>query len=421
VSIGTNHRTRVVITGLGIISPLGDDIDTIWNALIQGESGITQVTMFDTSNLPCQIAGEIPNFNPTEFIPSKQARRMSRTTQLGLAAAQKAIQDASLLQPFPNPERVGVYFGTAIGGLDRADQALSIFRTSGLSKVNPFYIPSALPNMPAFHISQEYGALGVNNTISTACATGTQVVGEAAHAIQMGRADVIISGSTEALVQDFAIAAFSILRALPRNYNNNPEHASRPFDAKREGFVLSEGSACLILESFEHAVKRNARIYAEVIGYASSNDAYHIAAPDPTAKGAVRTMKWALEDAGVKPEQVSYINAHGTSTPANDAVETKAIKELFAEHAYRVPISSTKSMIGHAMGASGAIEASVCALSIQRGMLHPTINYEFPDPDLDLDYIPNQARDQKVEYTLSNSFGLGGQNACVVLKHLEAS
>jgi beta-ketoacyl-acyl-carrier-protein synthase II len=344
---------------------------------------------------------------------------MSRASQIIYAASKMAMEDSKLTIPFAEPERVGVYFGTAIGGIERAAEGLQVFRTKGLSRINPFILPSALPNMPAFHVTSEFKALGPNSTIATACATGTQTVGEATHAIRMGRADVIISGSAEAIIQDFIFAGFSTMRALPTSFNDEPERASRPFDAKREGFVLSEGAACLILENLDHARSRGAHIYAEIVGYASSSDAYNIALPDPDAKGAIRTMRWAIEDAGISPTQISYINAHGTSTLANDSAETFAIKNLFGEDAYRIPISSTKSMIGHAMGASGSIETVVCALSLQRGLIHPTINYEYPDPELDLDYVPNQAREQSLDYAMSNSFGLGGQNACIVLKRME--
>ena len=415
----SHPQTRVVITGLGVITPIGSVLDTFWQALLDGKSGIRRITQFDPGDLPCQIAGEIPDFDPTDHMLAKHARRMSRSSQLALATAKIAMADSELLNPLPNAERVGVYFGTAIGGLERADQGMQVLRTRGLSKVNPFILPSALPNMPAFYITLEFGALGPNTTISTACATGTQAIGEAALAIKAGRADVIITGASEALIQDFAIAGFSKMRALPTNFNDDPERASRPFDAQREGFVLSEGAACMILESLEHAQARNAHIYAEISGYASSSDAFHIAAPDPSARGAIRAMQWALDDAGISPSQVTYINAHGTSTPANDAVETLAIKRLFGDLAYQIPISSTKSMIGHAMGASGAIEAAVCALSIEHSAIHPTINYEYPDPELDLDYVPNHSRELPVEYALSNSFGLGGQNACLVINRLE--
>jgi beta-ketoacyl-acyl-carrier-protein synthase II len=408
-----------VITGLGVITALGCDLEKFWSDLLAGESGIRPITMFDASKFPCQIAGEIPDFVVEDHIPGKLARRMARTSQIGLAAVQLAFKNAGLEEPLPNPERVGVSLGTGIGGLDHAFMNMEKFKKSGLSRVNPFAIPASIPNMASFHVARRYKAVGPNKTVVTACATGTQAVGEGSDFIRQGRADIVLAGGSEALIQDFTLAGFASMRALPTNYNDDPTRASRPFDAKREGFVLSEGAAGLVLESLESAVARGAHIYAEVAGHSSSSDAYHVAAPDPSGDGAVRTMRWALEDAGVQPEEVSYINAHGTSTPANDAVETLAIKRLFGKEAYNIPVSSTKSMIGHAMGATGAIEAVVSALTIDRGVIHPTINYENPDPECDLDYVAEGARQQAVNIALSNSFGLGGQNACLVLKRME--
>lgn len=412
-------NNTVVITGIGLVTCLGSDKETFWNSILQGKSGIRRITQFDSSDMPCQIAGEIPDFDPSQFIPAKEARRISRCSQIGLTAAIKAMDDAALPQESAHPERIGVYFGTAIGGWDRGMEGVDALREKGLSRVNPFALPATLANMPAFHVAKHFEAHGPNITITTACATGTQTVGEAAQAIRNGWADVIITGATDALIRDYIIGGFSIMRAIPTSFNDAPELASRPFDAKREGFVYSEGAACLILESLEHAKNRGANIYAEVAGYASSSDAFHIAAPDPEGDGAVRTMRLALQDAAVHFEEIDYINAHGTSTPANDATETTAIKKLFGDHAYQIPISSTKSMVGHAMGASGAIEAIACALTLENGAIHPTINYENPDPELDLDYVPNEARQIQVNTILSNSFGLGGQNACLVLKRWE--
>ena len=410
---------RVAVTGLGVITALGSHVSEFWDNLLAGRSGIRRVTQFDPAGLPCQIAGEIPDFDPTEFVAAKEARRMSRASQVALGAAHRAIADSGLPAPFANPERVGVSFGTAIGGLERVDGGIQVLRTQGISKVSPFTIPSGIPNMPAFHISNVFGAVGPSLTVTTACATGTQAVGEGTQIIRAGRADIVIVGGVEALIQDYALAGFSVMRALPTSFNDDPARASRPFDAKREGFVFSEGAACLVLERLDLAQARGAHIYAEVAGHASSGDGFHVAAPDPSGAGPVRTMRWALEDAGLPPGAVDYINAHGTSTPANDVVETQAIKAVFGDHARTIPISSTKSMIGHAMGASGAIEAVVCALTLDRGMIHPTINYEFPDPECDLDYVPNQARSAHVRVALSNSFGLGGQNACLVLRKVE--
>lgn len=419
--MNNNQKTNntVVITGIGMVTCLGSNKETFWNSILQGKSGIRRITQFDASDLPCQIAGEIPDFDPAQFMPAKEARRISRSSQIGLTAAITAMDDANLPQESAKPERVGVYFGTAIGGWDRGLEGVYALREKGLSRVNPFVLPATLANMPAFHVAKYFGAHGPNITISTACATGTQTVGEAAQAIHNGWADVIITGATDALITDYIIGGFSAMRAIPTSFNDSPEQASRPFDEKREGFVYSEGSACLVLESLDHAKNRGAMIYAEVAGYASSSDAFHIAAPDPQGDGAVRAMKLAILNAGVHTEEIDYINAHGTSTPANDAAETAAIKKLFGDHAYQIPISSTKSMVGHAMGASGAIEAIACALSLHNDAIHPTINYEIPDPELDLDYVPNESRKVRVNTILSNSFGLGGQNACLILKRWE--
>lgn len=413
------NRNRVVITGLGAITVLGPTAQIFWENLLQGKSGIRRITQFDASGFPCQIAGEIPEFDPSQYMDRKEVRRISRAAQIALAAAIQAVADAGLPSSMPEPERAGVVFGTAIGGLERFDEGIVILRSQGVERVNPFVIPSGIPNLPAFMISRQFQCLGPSCTITTACATGTQAVGEASEYIRRGAADIVVAGGVEALIRDYAIGGFSAMRALPVNFNDNPQAASRPFDAKREGFVFSEGAGVLILESLEHAQTRGARIYAEIIGQASSADGYHVAAPDPEAAGPKRAMRWALEDADLQPQDIDYINAHGSSTPLNDATETKAIKEVFGEYAYKVAISSTKSMIGHAMGASGALEALVCALTIHHSMIHPTINYEYPDPECDLDYVPNQARQAEVNVTLSNSFGLGGQNACLVLKKLK--
>jgi 3-oxoacyl-[acyl-carrier-protein] synthase II len=410
---------RVVITGMGAVSVLGTGLHKFWEGLLAGSSGIRKITQFDASFLPCQIAGEVPDFNPEDFMERKEARRMARSSQMALAAARMAIDDAGLSIPLKDQERTGVSFGTSIGGLEKFDEGITTLRTHGLARVNPFTIPSGLPNVPAFLISQQFQCLGPNTTIATACATGTQAVGDGFEFIRRGRADVVVTGGTEALIQDFALAGFCAMRALPVSFNDNPQAASRPFCIDREGFVFSEGSGSLILEDRNHAMSRNARIYAEVIGHASSCDGYNIAAPDPEGAGSIRAMRWALADANIKPKEVDYINAHGTSTPLNDAGETSSIKKVFGEHAYELPVSSIKSMIGHALGASGALEAIACAMSIYNSIIPPTINYINPDPELDLDYVPNTARRQDVRVTLSNSFGLGGQNACLVLKKFE--
>ena len=417
-------RPRTVISGLGAISPLGLTAREFWDGLVAGRSGITRITQFDASGLPCQVAGEIKGFEPKRYMDFKEARRMSRCSQLAIATAHEAMCDAGLADGdqaarFDDPERVGVVFGTAIGGLEKADEGIQVLRQHGFSKVNPFLVPASVPNMPAHHISQTYHTLGPLTTIVTACASGTQAVGEAAELIRRGVVDIVVTGGVEATIRDYAIGGFASMRALPVSFNDAPEKASRPFDRDREGFVYSEGCAVLVLEELNHARRRGAHIYAEVLGQASSSDAYHVAAPDPTGEGAVRAMRWALRDARVSVDDIDYINAHGTSTPANDAGETLAIKKLFGERAYTVPISSTKSMMGHPMGAAGALEAIVCAFTLSYGIIHPTINYEHPDPECDLDYVPNVARAVRVRTTLSNSFGLGGQNACLVLRKFE--
>jgi 3-oxoacyl-[acyl-carrier-protein] synthase II len=417
-------RPRVVISGLGAISPLGLTAKEFWDGLTAGRSGVNRISQFDASALPCQIAGEVKGFEPKRFMDFKEARRMSRSSQLAVATAREAMCDAGFagttgIGRFDDPERVAVLMGTAIGGLEKADEGITTLRQQGYSKVNPFLVPNSVANMPAHHISQTYQTFGELNTVVTACAAGTQAVGEAAELIRRGVADIVITGGVEATICDWAIAGFSAVRALPVNYNDAPEKASRPFSKDREGFVYSEGCAVLVLEELEHARRRGVRIYAEVLGHASSSDAYHVIAPDPSAAGAMRAMRWALRDANVPLDEVDYINAHGTSTPANDVGETMAIKKIFGERAYNIPVSSTKSMIGHSMGAAGALEALACALTIATGVIHPTINYEHPDPECDLDYVPNTAREVNVRTVLSNSFGLGGQNACLVLRKFE--
>jgi len=413
---------RVVITGVGAMTPLGLTMRETWAGLLAGHSGIGPITQFDASHLPTRIAGEIKGFEPGRYMNPKEARRIARCSQLAMATIKETLADAGLPERFGaegEGERVGVLIGTAVGGLERAGAEIEAFHTHRRpEKVGPFAGTSILPNMPSHHVSHTTQALGPNSTIATACATGTQSIGEGAEFIRRRAADMMICGGVESLVQDFAIAAFNAMRALSMR-NDQPELASRPFDKDRDGFILSDGCALVVLESLPHARARGARIYAEVLGHASSSDAYHVAAPDPTAAGAVRAMRWALDDARVDKSEIEYINAHGTSTPLNDAVETLAIKKLFAEAAYRIPISSTKSMLGHCMGASGAVEAIVCALTIYGGAIHPTINYQTPDPECDLDYVPNVARQARVRVALSNSFGLGGQNACLVLGAFE--
>ena len=407
---------RVVITGMGALSPLGHSVQDLWDGLLEGRSGIAPITQFDASHMPTRFAGEVKNFDATRWINFKEARRMGRASQLALAATIAAMADASVSIPLPEElqEVVGVLIGTAIGNLDKMEDELQVYRTRGMRASSPFAVTASLANMPSHHASTLTQAKGPISAVVTACATGTQSIGEAAEFIRRGAATIMIAGGVEGLIRDFALAGFSVMRALSTR-NESPETASRPFDLTRDGFVYGEGCGIVVLEQLEHARARGARIYAEVLGQASSSDAYHVAAPDPNGDGAVRAMKWALRDARVDPGEVDYINAHGTSTPVNDTVETLAIKRLFGEQAYNIPISSTKSMIGHCMGSAGALEAIAMAMTIYTQRIHPTINYRELDPECDLDYVPNVARDARVRVAISNSFGLGGQNTCLVL------
>jgi len=414
-----NKRRRVVITGIGAMTPLGLTMKETWEGLLAGRSGIAEITQFDASDLPVRIAGELKGFKAREYINFKEARRMSRCSQVAVATAQAALADAGLSLPLADEEeRVGVLIGSGAGGLDRAIEGVDIFRAKGLARVNPFILTSSMVNMPSHHVSHWAGAKGPISTVVAACATGTQAVGEASEFIRRGAADVMICGGVEAMIHFAAIVGFCAMRALSTR-NDEPERASRPFDADRDGFVFSEGGAIFVLEALEHAQTRGAHIRAEVLGHASSSDAFHVAQPDPEGMGASRAMQWALDDADLPPSAIGYINAHGSSTPISDPIETKAIKRTFGDYAYEIPISSTKSMIGHPMGGAGAIEAAACALTVEQGIIHPTINLETPDPECDLDYVPEGARKADVRVALSNSFGLGGQNACLVLGRFE--
>ena len=413
-----NKRRRVVVTGMGAMTPLGLTLEETWEGLLAGRSGVGPITQFDASGLPVRIAGELKDFDPVRYIDFKAARRMARCSQVAIAIAQAALADAGFSLPLADEERVGVLVGSAVGGLDRAISGVDTFRAQGLARISPFIITSSLANMPSHHVSHWAGARGPISTVVAACATGTQAVGEAAEILRRGAADVVICGGVEALIHFAPIAGFCAMRALSAR-NDEPERASRPFDAERDGFVYSEGGALFVLETLEHARMWGARIRAEVLGHASSSDAFHVAQPDPEGMGASRAMRWALDDAGLTPDDVGYINAHGSSTPISDPIETRAIKRVFGERAYEIPISSTKSMIGHAMGGAGAIEAAACVLTVEQGIIHPTINLETPDPECDLDYVPEGARKADVRLALSNSFGLGGQNACLVLGRFE--
>jgi len=401
------------------MTPLGLTMEETWEGLLAGRSGVGPITQFDASELPARIAGELKGFDPKQYINLKEARRMARCSQVAVAMAQAALADAGLDLPLADEERVGVLMGSAAGGLDRAIEGVDTFRTKGLARINPFILTSASVNMPSHHVSHWAGAKGPISTVVAACATGTQAVGEAAEFIRRGAADVMICGGVDALIHFAPITGFCAMRGLSTR-NDEPAKASRPFDADRDGFIYSEGGAVFVLEALEHAQARGARIRAELLGQASSSDAFHVAQPDPEGMGASRAMQWALEDAGLTPEDVDYINAHGSSTPISDSIETLAIKRTFGKRAYEVPINSTKSMIGHAMGGAGAIEAAVCVLTIKQGVIHQTLNLENPDPECDLDYVPEGARKADVRVALTNSFGLGGQNACLVLGRYEA-
>ena len=413
-----NATTRVVITGMGAMTPLGESIDEYWDNLVNGRSGIGPMTLCDPSTFPSRISGEVTGFDPGDYIDRREHRRMARFSQMAVAAAGVAIEDAGLNLSKQNTDRIGVVMGNGNGGFPTTEDNARILVRRGGMRMSPFFIPMILPNMAAANVSRIYGLKGYTSTVITACAAGTQAIGEAAVALQRGVADVILGGGCEAGISQLGLGGFNVIKALSRQ-NEEPEKASRPFDAKRDGFVPSEGAAVLVMETLEHAESRGAEILAEVTGYGVSSDAYHAVQPDEDGTGAARAIRWAIEDADLEPGDISYINAHGTSTPINDHVETMAIKLVFGDDAYKVPISSTKSMIGHALGGAGALEGVACVKSIEQGIIHPTINYEHPDPDCDLDYIPNEARETEVAHVLSNSFGFGGQNACVVFSRVE--
>ena len=421
MSPGPIDNRRVVVTGMGGLTCLGNSVAEFWQGCLEGRSGIETLSLIKPEiymNYPVHISGEVRGFEPTDYMDRRDARRMARFSQLAVAATRQAIEDAGLDLNRVDRERVGVLMGNGIGGMPNTDAAMRTILSRGGMRLDPLFLPKMLPNMAAAQVSMIFGAKGFNSTTITACAASTQALGEARDVIRLGRADVMLAGGTEAGISELGMSGFAVMHALSTR-NDAPQKASRPFDAGRDGFVAAEGSAMLILESLEHARARGARILAEVVGFASCNDGYHLVAPHPDGEGAVRTMRWALEDAGLQPEEVDYVNAHGTSTPLNDVSETLAIKAVFGEHAYRIPISSTKSMIGHAMGASGALESLACVMTLQTGIIHPTINQEQRDPECDLDYVPNEARRADVRIILKNSFGFGGQNACLVFRRFE--
>lgn len=413
-----NISQRIVITGMGAVTPLGIGVETFWGRLIAGESGIGMMTLCDTTGYPTKFAGEVRDWQPEQFLDRKEARRMARFSQFAVTAARQAVEDAGLTLDGLDRTRVGVVLGNGNGGYPDIEDAVRTIVARGGMKMDPLFMPKSLPNMAAAQIALQLGLKGYNTTVVTACAAGTQAIGEAADLLRLGRADVLLAGGAEAGISQLGLGAFSVMRAMTRR-TDDPTKSSRPFDKDRDGFIPSEGAAVFVLESAERAQARGARIYAEVAGFAATADAYHIVAPCADGEGAARAMRLALDDAGLAATDVDYINAHGTSTPLNDASETVAIKAALGEHAYTVPISSTKSMIGHALGASGALETVAAVKTIETGAIHPTVNYDTPDPECDLDYVPNHARRADVRTVMKNSFGFGGQNAVLVLKRFE--
>ncbi|HSQ25871.1 MAG TPA: beta-ketoacyl-ACP synthase II [Anaerolineales bacterium] len=410
-------QNRVAVTGLGCVSPLGMDVQQTWSNLIQGVSGVGPITHFDAREFKVRIAAEVKGFNGVDQFGNREARRMDRFTQFAVEAAQMAVKDASLEISEANCDHIGVVMGTGIGGLGTLYEQMQVFADRGPSRVSPFLVPMMLPDTAAGMIAIYLGVRGPNMAVITACATGTNAIGESAEMIRRGKASVVLAGGSEAAIVPIAIAGMSVMGALS-TFNEDPQRASRPFDLERDGFVMGEGAAVLVLEDWEYARKRGAHILAEVKGYGATNDAYHISAPSENGAGAARCMQAAILDANLSLGQIDYINAHGTSTPLNDKSETAAIKTVFGELAHQIPVSSTKSMTGHLLGASGALEAMFCVKALQEGVIPPTINYHTPDPACDLDYVPNVARKKTLKHVMSNSFGFGGHNACIILSHV---
>ena len=412
-------RRKVVITGMGTINPVGNDVSSFWDGLVAGRSGAGLITAYDASDQVVRIAAEVKDFDPLAYFGRKQVRRSDRFAQLAMFAADQAVADAGLAfdNNGSNPH-AGIIVGTGIGGVSTLLDSYDVYRDRGPKRVSALMVPMMMPNAAAGELAIRYGLHGLSMSLASACATGTNAIGEGAERIRHGAAEIMICGGVESVMHPLTLAALSNMGAVSRR-NDEPERASRPFDANRDGFLMGEGCGVLILESLEHAQQRGAHIHAEVFGYGSSCDAFHITAPDEEGAGAVLSMQAALDDAGLAPEEIDYINAHGTSTPLNDRTETQAIRRVFGKHAYRVPVSSTKSMVGHLMGAAGTVEAIACTKTLQTGVLHPTINYETPDPDCDLDYVPNESRETHPRTVLSNSFGFGGHNATLILRRWE--
>lgn len=411
-------KRRVVITGIGLICGSGNTREEVWSNLIAGRSSVGPITKFDATGFPVRIASEVKGFDPLKFIEKKEAKKMDTFIHYALAAAEEAMSDSGLRISQDNAERVGVYIASGIGGFGTIEREHEKFLKGGPSKISPFFIPSAIVNLAAGQVSIRFGAKGPNSATCTACSAGAHAIGDSFKIIQRGDADAMICGGAEAAITPMGVGGFAAMRALSTR-NDEPERASRPFDRDRDGFVIGEGAGVLILEELESARRRGARIYAEIVGYGMSADAYHITQPAEDGEGAVRVMLNAIRDAGIQPHEVDYINAHGTSTYYNDKIETAAIKRAFGDSAYSIAVSSTKSMMGHLLGAAGGVEAAVTALAVYEQIIPPTINYENPDPECDLDYVPNQARRARIRYALSNSFGFGGTNAALLLKRYE--
>ena len=407
---------RVVITGLGAVTPLGESVDDFWNGLKSGVSGVATMTLCDPSTYPCQVAGEVVGFDYSQYINKREARRMARFSQMAVVAGLQAMESSGLDLADEDPFRLGIIMGNGNGGFPTLEDNCRVMVDKGGMKMTPFFFPMVLPNMAAGNLSHYLGFKGYNATVSTACAASNQAIGEALGVIRNGIADVVFAGGSEAGISELGLSGFSVMRALTTQ-NENPASASRPFDLNRDGFIPAEGSGILVLENLDHAVRRQATILAEVVGFGCTADAGHLVQPEPTGSAASTAIQIALADAKLQPSQVDYINAHGTSTPLNDSIETTVIKRVFGEQAYGIPISSTKSMIGHSLGASGSLEAVACVKTIMDQVIHPTINYQTPDPECDLDYVPNEARrDLGIQVVLSNAFGFGGQNACLLFK-----
>jgi 3-oxoacyl-[acyl-carrier-protein] synthase II len=412
-------KRRVVVTGMGMITPVGNDVATTWRSLIEGKSGTAPITKFDASTFPVKFAAEVKGFNPLDYMERKEAKRADQYTQYAVAGARQAMTDAGLVERNGmDPDRIGVIIGSGIGGLKSFEEQHDVYRERGVGKISPFFIPMFIADIAAGIVSMQFNAKGPNYATVSACATSAHAIGDAFRTIQYGDADIMITGGAEATVTPMAIGGFANMKALSER-NDSPETASRPFDATRDGFVMGEGAGILILEELEHALKRGARIYAEIVGYGATGDAYHLTAPAPDGEGAQRAMKRALKDAGLEPKDIQYINAHGTSTPANDFNETRAIKAVFGDAAKGVNVSSTKSATGHMLGAAGAVEAIISALVVGNGVIPPTINYEHPDPELDLNFTPNVCVDREVNAVLSNSFGFGGHNTTLAIKRFQ--